>query len=115
MFAAALMLFATIDADAVSVQDRFRFPFTAEQTAHAWRFASGHVAWARQHADRFWVADAEWRCSAWDKLDNCLRVYRGNDRMIMQELRALRTMIGAEAFWRGEMPDFIPAYRFRDR
>ena len=112
---AAFMLACNYDADTISVMDRFRFPFTAQQTEFYWRFASGHTTWARAHADPAWIADAEWRRAAWDKLDNCIRCYKGNDRLIRQELATLRSMIGPEAFWRGIMPCPVPEYRFRDR
>ena len=81
-------------------------------------------AWNPKETVWAWEAECEWRRACWDELDTALNCRPGSvyvngvlitpeqtDTYRLQALAKLRTLIGDEAFFAGQMPDPIPRYR----
>lgn len=113
----ALALFLTLDTTTVHEADAWRFPQSTREARHGWEWATAHCCWLVEHRswDADWLADAQWRRRCWDLLDDCRRIHPGDAQACRRKLAELRLLLGAEAYWRGAMPDYLPVWRFRDR
>lgn len=116
MFAAAFVLL-TVDDPSIRDGDEWRFPVTKEQTSHACHVSQIHLDWIREHRDwdQVWVCDIVWRCRCWNLMDSIRRVHPNDKVQNRRKLAELKQLLGAEAYWRGIVPDYLPAWRFTER
>lgn len=117
MFGLALALAMVPDAATVHESDRWRFPLTMEQAKRGYEVGKQHYDWLQQHRawDCGWLDDAWVRWRIYDVLDDCSRIHPLDIPACRRKLAELRRLIGPEAYWRGQLPDYLPTHRFTDR
>ena len=116
MFVAAFVLL-TVDDPAIRDGDEWRFPVTRDQAYHGYRTSQTHLHWIREHRswDQGWVCEAAWRHRIWDLMDDLRRIHPNDKQQNRRKLAELKQLLGGEAYWRGIVPDYLPAWRFTER
>lgn len=117
MLALTLTLATLAPPDCVQASDAWRFPYTLDQARRGYEVATRHVDWMRQHSpcNQEWIDDAEFRRRCWDLLDDCRRIHPFDTSACRRKLSELRRLLGPEMYWRGVLPDYLPAERFYER
>lgn len=103
--------------DDVSADDLYRFAAGPIVAKTYYRFADAHWDWTKKNIayDFGWCAEAEYCRNAWSYLDDCYTYAASDNRpWLLTSLRALRAMLGKDAYAIGWMPPPAPYWRFRE-
>ena len=68
-------------------------------------------------SDFQWIGEAKWRRDCWLLLYEILTQAGDRNKILLRldKLGQLRLLIGPDAYDLGELPDYLPMWRFRDR
>lgn len=118
IFLAINLFFSVVDAPdgiVIRVEDEFRFPYSTEYAKLGYENSLKHLNIVKENLwyyGEVWYEEAYWCFKCWDELDNVKRVANTKEVKLIY-LKKLYRWLGDDLWKRGEMPPFVPWWRFR--